>query len=151
MKLSQTFRILGLGVTVLFLFIYILLVVFLSKRRFCCFTFDKELSLTSITLSMKNYFLNFLFKCQISFTYIKVFNYDSFNLNQILLIRSLILIFQDIIHCVLIIHQIPKEEVCVCFIKATYLLLDVIICVLYQNELLLRLNWWKFYIFYLQL
>ena len=29
-----------------------------------------------------------LFKCQFSFTYIKIFNYDSFNLNQILMIRS---------------------------------------------------------------
>ena len=29
-----------------------------------------------------------LFKCQSSFTYIKIFNYDSFNLNQILMIRS---------------------------------------------------------------
>ena len=32
--------------------------------------------------------LNFLVKSQSSFTYVKVFNYDSFNLNQILLIRS---------------------------------------------------------------
>ena len=29
-----------------------------------------------------------LFKCQSSFTYIKIFNYDSFILNQILMIRS---------------------------------------------------------------
>ena len=32
--------------------------------------------------------LNFVVKSQSSFTYIKAFNYDSFNLNQILLIRS---------------------------------------------------------------
>ena len=32
--------------------------------------------------------LSFFGKSQTSFTYIKVFNYDSFSLNQILLIRS---------------------------------------------------------------
>ena len=37
---------------------------------------------------MNKHTLNFLFKSQSSFIYVKVFNYDSFNLNQILLIRS---------------------------------------------------------------
>ena len=40
-------------------------------------------------------------------------------------------------------HQIPKEEVCVCFIKITYLLLDVMIFAFYLNVLLVRLNWKK--------
>ena len=52
------------------------------------------------------------------------------------------LIFQDIINCVQAIPQIPEKKLCVCFIKTTYLLLDVI-CVLLQNVLLLRLNWGK--------
>ena len=53
------------------------------------------------------------------------------------------LIFQDIINCVQAIPQIPEKKLCVCFIKTTYLLLDVMICVLLQNVLLLRLNWGK--------
>ena len=163
----------------------------------------KEFFLTSLSIAINKLSLNFLVKSQSSFIYIKVFNYDSFNLNQILLIRSgnielnpgpkkssslsffhwnlnetaahdfakisfiqsyglsyntdiiflsetfldqlrlvtLILTFQDIINCVLIIHQISKEEVCVCFIKT--------ICVLYQNVLLLRLSCGKnLYIFF---
>ena len=60
----------------------------------------------------------------------------------------LILIFQDIIQCALIIHQIPKEEVCACFIKTTYLLLDVMICLLYLNVLPLRLKLEKKSIFF---
>ena len=53
------------------------------------------------------------------------------------------LIFQDIINCVQAIPQIPEKKLCVCFIKTTYLLLDVMICVLLQNVLLLTLNWRK--------
>ena len=37
---------------------------------------------------MNKFSLNFLVKIQSSFTYIKIFNYESFKLNLILLIRS---------------------------------------------------------------
>ena len=45
LKLSLPFPIFCLGVTVLFLFIYILLVTFLYQKRFYCYTFDSEFSL----------------------------------------------------------------------------------------------------------
>ena len=48
----------------------------------------KEFFLTSLSIAINKLSLNFLVKSQSSFIYIKVFNYDSFNLNQILLIRS---------------------------------------------------------------
>ena len=53
------------------------------------------------------------------------------------------LIFQDIINCVQAIPQILEKKLRVCFIKTTYLLLDVMISVLLQNVLLLTLNWRK--------
>ena len=71
-----------LSVTIL-LFIYILLVIFPYQKRFYCYTFEKEFFLTFQTISMNKLSLNFLVKIQFSFAFIKVFNYDSFNLNQI--------------------------------------------------------------------
>ena len=88
LKLPLPFLIFCLGVTVLFLFIYILFVIFLYQKRCYCYTLDKKFSLTSLNISINKISLNYLVKSQSSFTYIKVFNYDSFNLNQILLIQS---------------------------------------------------------------
>ena len=85
LKFSLPFLIFCLDVAALFLFIYILLVTFLYQKRFYCYIFDKELFLTSLNISMNKLSFNFLVKSQSSFTYIKVFNYDSFNLNKILL------------------------------------------------------------------
>ena len=48
----------------------------------------KEFFSTSLNISINKLSLNFLVNSQYSFIYIKVFNYGSFNLNQILLIRS---------------------------------------------------------------
>ena len=67
-----------------FFYIFIFYLLYYQKR-FYCHTFDKEFFLTSLNISMNKLSL---IKSQSSFTYIKVFNYDSFNLNQTLLIRS---------------------------------------------------------------
>ena len=88
LKLSLPFLIFCLGATVLFLFIYILFVIFLYQKRCYCYTLDKNFFLTSLNISINKISLNYLVKSQSFFTYIKVFNYDSFNLNQILLIQS---------------------------------------------------------------
>ena len=88
LKLSLPFLSFCLGVTVLFLFIYIPLLIFPNQKRFYCYTFDKEIFLVSLTISMNKLSLNFLVKSQSSFIYIKIFNYDSLSLNHILLIRS---------------------------------------------------------------
>ena len=88
LKLSLPFLIFCLGATVLFLFIYILFVIFLYRKRCYCYTLDKNFFLTSLNISINKISLNYLVKSQSFFTYIKVFNYDSFNLNQILLIQS---------------------------------------------------------------
>ena len=88
LKLSLPLLIFCLDATVLFLFIYILFVIFLYHKRCYCHTLDKNFFLTSLNISINKISLNYLVKSQSSFTYIKVFKYDSFNLNQILLIQS---------------------------------------------------------------
>ena len=47
------------GVTVLFLYIYILLVIILYQKLFYFYTFDKEFFLTFQNISMNNFSLNF--------------------------------------------------------------------------------------------
>ena len=79
-KFSLPFLIFCLGLAVPVLFLY--------QKQFYCYTFDKEFLLTSLNISMDKLSLNFLVQIQSTFTYIKVFNYDSFNLNQISLIWS---------------------------------------------------------------
>ena len=78
LKLSLPFLIFCLGLTVLFLFVYIPLVIFFYQKRFYGYTFDKELFLTSLNISMNKLSLNYLVKSQFFFTYIEVFNYDNF-------------------------------------------------------------------------
>ena len=47
------------GVTALFLYIYILLVIFLYQKLFYCYTFDKKIFLTFLNISVNNFSLNF--------------------------------------------------------------------------------------------
>ena len=91
LKLSLPFLIFWFGVTVLFLFIYILLVIVSYQKRFYCYIINKKFFLASLTISMKKLHLNFTGKSQFSFPYIKIFNYDNFSLNEILLIQSMML------------------------------------------------------------
>ena len=88
LKLSLPFLIFCLGVTVLFLFIYVLFVMFLDQKQFYYNIFEKYFFLIPLNISMNKISLNLLVKRQFSFTYIRVFNNDSFTLNQILLIQS---------------------------------------------------------------
>ena len=57
------------------------------QKQFYCYTFDKKNLLAFPNISMNKFSLTFLVKLQSSFTYVKVFNYGSFNLSQILLVR----------------------------------------------------------------
>ena len=50
LKLSLPFLISCLGLTVLFLFIYIPLVIFLYQERSYCYTFDKDFFLASLNI-----------------------------------------------------------------------------------------------------
>ena len=87
LKLSLPFLIFCLGVMVLFSFIYVPVVMFLYQKRLYYYIFEKYFFLIPLNISMNNLSLNLLVKSQFSFTYIKVFNNDSFTLNQILLIQ----------------------------------------------------------------
>ena len=60
LKLFLPFLIFCLSVTLLFLFIYILLVIFLYQKRFYCYIFDKEFFLFSRNISMNKLSLDFL-------------------------------------------------------------------------------------------